>query len=181
MKLRVIAGEFGGRPLEAPKGFATHPMSERMKNALFNKLGDISGFEVLDAFAGSGALSFEAVSRGAGRATAVERDRSAAGVIKRNIETLEVGTRVKLIEANVHSWSETSAGKKFDLIICDPPYNDFKLSTVNLLINHLKPNALMVLSYPGRETVPAVDGVVVVDKSLYGDSALAIYRKGGAK
>lgn len=150
-----------------------------MRGALFNKLGEISGKTVLDAFSGSGAMSFEAISRGAAHATAIERDRKAQGIISENIRLLEVERHIKLIRANASTWSDTNQDSFFDIILCDPPYNDLQLSTVSKLARHIKQNGLMVLSYPGRESTPTVNGVVVVDKSRYGNAALAIYRKGG--
>ncbi len=177
MKLRVIAGSLKNRAFQAPTGFATHPMGERVRAAMFNKLGDISGKTVLDAFAGSGALGFEAVSRGAASVIAIERDRKAQRIIAENIEQLGLEEQVKLIKANCRAWHETSRSHLFDLVFCDPPYNDFKLSTVSLMATHLNYNGLMVLSHPGRESAPTVNGVVVVDSSTYGDAALAIYRR----
>jgi 16S rRNA (guanine966-N2)-methyltransferase len=151
-------------------------MGDRIRGALFNMLGDMSGKKVLDAFAGNGSLGLECLSRGAEQAIFVERDRQAQKVIQDNIETLGVGDKAKLIRASVSSWSETSPNERFDLILVDPPYNDMQLSTVSRLQNHLQPNGLMVLSYPGRESTPTVNGVVVVDKRSYGDAALAFYR-----
>ncbi|HSX28670.1 MAG TPA: 16S rRNA (guanine(966)-N(2))-methyltransferase RsmD [Candidatus Saccharimonadales bacterium] len=177
MRLRIVAGEFGGRQIEAPSGFTTHPMSERVRNALFNSLGDISGKSILDPFAGSGAISIEAVSRGAAHAVAIEKDRKAQTVIANNLADLGLTSRVKLIRANCRAWSETSQDQKFDIIIADPPYNDVNLSTINLLARHLKSTGSMLLSHSGRESAPTVNGVVVVDKRSYGDAALAIYRK----
>jgi 16S rRNA (guanine966-N2)-methyltransferase len=153
-------------------------MSERVRGALFNSLGDIADYQILDAFAGCGALSFEAVSRGARYATAIERDRKAQKIITKNIESLGVEDKVKLIRASASAWSSTNEDRLFDVIFCDPPYDNMQLSTVSGLTKHLKPNGLMVLSYPGRESTPTVNGVVVVDAKLYGDAALAIYRKG---
>jgi len=176
VRLRVVAGSIGGRFFEGPDSPATHPMSERVRGALFNMLGDISGKTILDPFAGSGAVSFEALSRGAAQAILIERDRRAQETIDENIIKLGLGTRARLIRANCRSWSLTAPGEQFDLIIADPPYNDVKVSTLNMLTNHLKPNGLMVVSYPGRESAPTVNGVVVVDKRIYGDAALAIYR-----
>lgn len=180
MRLRIIAGSYGGRLIQAPVGFTTHPMSERMRGALFNKLGDISGETVLDAFAGSGALGFEAVSRGAASAVSIERDRKAQRIIRENIELLRASRKIQLVKANCRSWSGANKDRLFDIIFCDPPYNDIKLSTISLLTRHMKPDSLMVLSHPGRESAPTVNGVVVVDKSTYGDAALAFYRKDGA-
>lgn len=177
MRLRIIAGMLGGRMIQAPDGFMTHPMGERVRGALFNKLGDITGKTVLDAFAGSGALGIEAVSRGAGSALLIEKDKKAQRIIAENIEALGAQKQAQLVSANCRAWSDTSVDEKFDIIFCDPPYNDVKVSTLTLLTRHMKPNSLMVLSYPGRESAPTVNGVVVVDKSDYGDAALAIYRR----
>lgn len=177
MRIRIISGAFGGRYLDSPDTFTTHPMSERMRGALFNILGDISGFQVLDAFAGSGALGLEALSRGAAHAVFVEKDRIAQKVIDKNIAALKIDRQASLVKAPVASWSSTTTHNSFDLIICDPPYTNMQLSTISNLIKHLKPNGLMVLSHPGRESAPTVNGVVVVDKRLYGDAALAIYRR----
>lgn len=176
--MRVIAGELGGRPFRGPDSNATHPMAERVRGALFNALGDIEGLSVLDAFGGSGALSFEAVSRGAVFATVLERDKRAQKIIAENITMLGVEDRIKFIRMSAGAWSAVHPGAQFDLVLCDPPYHDMQLSTVSKLISHVKPNGLMILSYPGRESAPTVNGVVVVDKSRsYGDAALAYYRK----
>jgi 16S rRNA (guanine966-N2)-methyltransferase len=176
MRLRIIAGSLGSRLFDAPVGLATHPMGERVRGSLFNSLGDITGKSILDAFAGSGALSFEALSRGATSAILIERDRRAQQVIEKNINALHLTNRAKLIKATAQAWSERNLDTQFDLIFCDPPYNKMQLSTVSALIRHLKPKGLMVLSYPGRESAPTVDGVVVVDNLLHGDAALAFYR-----
>jgi 16S rRNA (guanine966-N2)-methyltransferase len=177
--MRIVAGSLGGRVFKAPPGDKTHPMSEATRGALFNILGDISGKTMLDPFGGSGALSFEALSRGAQYATIIERDRVAGNIIKENIADLGLDDRCKQISANCRSWSNSSQDETFDLIICDPPYHDLQLSTVSLLIRHLNPKGLMVLSHSGRGgQVPAVNGVVVVDNRSYGDAALSFYQLG---
>ncbi len=176
MSLRIISGKFGGRIIATSDSFKTHPMGDRIRGSLFNILGDIAGLDVLDAFAGSGSLGLEALSRGAKSTTFIERDRIAQKVIAENITTLGVENEAKLIRGSVAQWSETQSNKQFDLIFADPPYNDLQLSTVFRLKNHLKPKGLMILSYPGRERVPTVNGVVVVDNRSYGDAALAFYR-----
>lgn len=173
--MRIIAGKYGSRIIKAPRGYRTHPMGDRPRSALFNSLGNLKGYSVFDAFAGSGALAIEAVSRGAYEAIATERDPRAYQVLKANV--LKLGAHeIQAIKANCHGWSSNNVDKKFDLIFCDPPYNDLQLSTVFALKSHLKPNGLMVLSYPGRDPVPSANGVVVVDNRNYGDAALAYYR-----
>ena len=179
-KLRLIAGQFGGRNISAPKTTRTHPMSERLRGSLFGILGDLTGLVVIDAFAGSGSLGLEALSRGASRVTFIERDRVAQEVISENIASLGVEDRSKLVKTSLAQWDETTAAvnqpEKADLILVDPPYHDLQLSTVGRLQKYLKPKGLMVLSYPGRESAPTVNGVVVVDNRSYGDAALAFYR-----
>jgi 16S rRNA (guanine966-N2)-methyltransferase len=173
--MRIIAGQYGSRIIKAPRGFTTHPMGERIRSALFNSLGDITDYEVWDAFAGSGALAIESVSRGAKSAVATERDPKAYLVAKANVEKLRAH-KVQVVKASAKAWGSTNVDKQFDIIFCDPPYNDLQLSTVFALKSHLKPNGLMLLSYPGREPVPSANGVVVVDNRNYGDAALATYR-----
>ena len=180
MNLRLIAGTFGGRIIEGSGTNRTHPMGERIRGSLFNIIsGEIEGAAVLDAFAGSGSLGFEALSRGAAQATFVERDRIAQKVIINNIESLGVADQTKLVKAPVASWLETT-DDQFDIIFADPPYHDLQLSTVGKLTKLLKPNGLMVLSYTGKGEVPTELGVVVVDNRSYGDAVLAFYRKESA-
>lgn len=176
MNLRIISGSLGGRLIAAPDGKKTHPMSERVRNALFNSLSGVEGMRVLDAFAGTGALGIEAISRGAAHATFVERDRVAQKVLAENIESLGISQNTKIIKAPVASWINTYEGDKFDLIFADPPYHDTQFSTAMNLMGLLKPNGLMVLSRPGRSESPTKSGVVVVDNRGYGDAALTYFR-----
>ena len=177
MNVRIISGRYGGRIIEGSGTQRTHPMSERIRNALFNKISnELPGVSVLDAFAGSGALGLEALSRGAGYVTFVEKDRVAQKIIDKNIALLRVGDTTTHIKANITSWLNTS-NEHYDVIFCDPPFHDPHLSTVRDLFALLKPNGLMVLSYPGRGEMPTETGVVVVDNRSYGNAALAFYRK----
>src|SRR5262245_29771258 len=97
--VRIIAGELGGRVLKAPAGRATRPTSERVREALFSILGDVEDLAVLDLFAGSGALGLEALSRGAARAVFVEEARAALGALKKNVESLGVAERSRVVAA----------------------------------------------------------------------------------
>ena len=177
MNVRLISGLYGGRIIEGSGTNRTHPMGERIRNALFNKISaELDGAEVLDAFAGSGALGLEALSRGAKKATFIERDRVAQKIIDNNITLLGVATQSSLVRAPLASWVKTNH-EQFDIIFADPPYHDPQLSTVRELFALLKPNGLMVLSYPGRGEMLTETGVVVVDNRSYGNAALAYYRK----
>lgn len=178
MNVRIIAGSLGGRTIAAPDGNKTHPMGERVRNALFNSLHDkVRGATVLDAFAGTGALGIEAISRGAKSALFIERDRVAQKVLAENISLLELENHTKLIKAPVASWIDTYNGDFFDLIFADPPYHDTQFSTATKLMGLLKPGALMVLSHPGRDECPTRPGVVVVDNRSYGDATLTLFRR----
>ena len=105
MRVRLIAGEFGGRQLDSPPGRGTHPMGERIRNALFNSIHhELPDAEVLDAFAGTGALGLEALSRGAKSATFIESGRIAQKVIANNIEALGLDdARAKLARTRVNA------------------------------------------------------------------------------
>ena len=178
MNIRIIAGKHGSRTIEGSGTRRTHPMSERIRGAIFNSIGaEIQGARVLDAFAGSGALGLEALSRGASEALFIERDRVAQNVITNNIAALKEEHNAHLTQATVSNWLKTYDGELFDIIFADPPYNDPQLSTALQLIRLLKPNGLMVLSYPGRGEDPTELGDVVVDIRSYGDAALAFYRR----
>ncbi len=185
MNVRIIAGIYGGRVVAGSHSSATHPMGERVKNALFNilagyKAGTLEGARVLDAFAGSGALGLEALSRGAAEVVFIERDRTAQTVIEKNIATLGVVENTRLVRTPVASWLKGQRGAnvtQFDIIFADPPYDDPQFSTVWELIGLLKPNGLMVLSYPGKHEVPTELGIVVVDNRSYGNANLAFYQK----
>lgn len=177
MNIRVIAGTYGGRTLDAPDRRSTHAMSERVRGALFNSLGaEVSGARVLDAFAGSGSLGIEAMSRGASETVFVEKDRIAAKIIQKNIELLRIND-AKVVKTTVSNWLETSSDEGFDIIFADPPYHDTQFSTVGRLLSLLKPGALMVLSHPGKGEVPSKTGVVVVDNRSYGNLNLTFYRR----
>lgn len=152
-------------------------MGDRIRTALFNKIAaELPGAIVLDAFAGSGSLGLEAISRGAAHATLIERDRIAQKVIAKNIEALGLKNQTKLIRSSVSAWLDTMEDQKFDIIFADPPYHDEQFSTVSRLLDLLKPGALMVLSHSGRSESPTKSRIVVVDNRSYGDATLTFYR-----
>ena len=131
---------------------------------------------MLDVFAGTGSLGLEALSRGAKSVTFIERDKAAHKILVDNITTLGAGDLTSVFQIGAKTWIDKNQDKSFDIIFADPPYNDLQLSTAFSLIGLLKPNGLMVLSYPGRGELPSVQGVVVVDNRSYGTAALTFYR-----
>jgi len=177
--MRVIAGKFGGQTFDAPNTHKTHPMSERMRGALFNTLGDIEGLTVLDAFGGSGALSFEAVSRGAKTSIITDVDRTAHETIIRNIKKLGVGTSVKAIRINISKWSQGNSTEQFDLVLANPPFDGLKVELIERLIRHVKPGGLLVVSWPTRQSAPKLPKLelVGVKEKNYGDAQLVFYQK----
>lgn len=178
MNIRIISGKFGGRQIKSPDNSKTHPMGERIRNAIFNSLGTIiQDADVLDAFAGTGAVGLEAISRGAKSATFIERDRLAQKILTQNINTVGANSQSTIIRASVSNWIKTSKDLSYDVIFADPPYYDTQFSTITSLFGLLKPNAYMILSHPGRSELPTKTGVVVVDNRSYGNAVLTFYRR----
>jgi len=176
--MRIIAGTLGGRQFEAPHGHRTHPMSEKARGGLFNALGDIEGLTVLDAFAGTGALGFEALSRGAASVIAIDTERHAAETIERSASSLGVGTAIKVIKANASGWSDNNPDATFDLVLLDPPYDNIKINLLQKLTKHVRTNGgLLVLSWPGHEETPLLDSLEEVKDQNYGDAQLVFYRR----
>lgn len=176
--MRVIAGRLGGRQFASPHGHRTHPMSDKGRGALFNALGDIGGLTVLDAFAGSGALGFEAVSRGVAHVTAIERDRSAQLTITENIKTLGLADRVKLIKSPANSWLSTTS-EEFDLVLLDPPFEDLQLGLLAKLAARTRTGGVAVFSLPPDAEVQLPDEFDRLITKKYGDNQLAFYRRIG--
>jgi 16S rRNA (guanine966-N2)-methyltransferase len=118
--VRIVAGRYKGRRLRMPRGASTRPTADRVREALFSTLGDVTGARVLDLYAGSGALGLEALSRGAQSAVFVERDPRAAAAIRANIDA--VGAVAELRRQDALGFLR-SAEATFDLVFCDPPYD----------------------------------------------------------
>lgn len=125
--MRVVSGDLGGRKLVTPDGSDTRPTSDRVREAMFNSLFSldaIEGARVLDAFAGSGALGIEALSRGALHATFVETGRDALEALRENLETLQLGAQGRVVpgDALAHLERTAAEGSHYDLVLLDPPY-----------------------------------------------------------
>lgn len=152
-------------------------MSDKARGALFNILGDIDGMHVLDPFAGTGALSFEAISRGAARSVAVETDRPAQQVIEQNIKALGLEEEVKLVKASANAWLTTNHDDVFDLVLCDPPHDDLQPNLLVRLAQRVGPDGLLVLSWPGSQDAPEFNKLGKVEQRSYGDMQLVFYRR----
>lgn len=151
-------------------------MSERVRGALFNALGDIAGLTLLDAFAGSGALSFESLSRGAEAAVAIDIDKRAHTAIVDNAKLLGLGAEIKAIRANASGWSDNNLSSQFDIVLAAPPYDNLQLGVVQKLVRHVAPAGLLVLDWPGKLSAPELPGMTILDQKNYGDAQLVFYR-----
>lgn len=174
--MRIISGQFKNQTITSPRSSQTHPMSEQIRGAIFNTLGDIDGLSVLDCFAGSGAVGLEALSRGADSVTFIDNDRLAQRTIADNLINLKVAHRSKLIKTGVGNWLQT-ADNSYDIIVADPPYDDIPLNLLPRLVEHLNPGGTFVLSWPGKQPLPAMPAALILTRH-YGDAQLAYYQIG---
>ena len=175
--MRVIAGRLGGRNFESPHTHRTHPMSDKVRGALFNTLGELGELTVLDAYAGSGACSIEAVSRGAAHVLAIDIDPEAVKTIATNVKTLRLTDTISVKRANISGWSRNHKIDQFDVVLADPPYDDVRPDVLERLTTHVKPSGLFVLSWPGAESIRNFAGLTVAAHKTYGDAQLVFYRR----
>ena len=175
--MRIIGGKYGGRHIDSPKGHRTHPMADRVRGGLFNALGDIDDLSVLDAFAGSGALSFEALSRGANQVLAIDVDKKAHDTMLKNASELGIGKEFKAVRANASSWSHNNPEATFDLLFIAPPYDNLQVKLLDKLSRHAKIGSTYVLDWPGNLDPPSLNGLDLLKQLNYGDAQLAFYRK----
>ncbi|MFZ0043055.1 MAG: 16S rRNA (guanine(966)-N(2))-methyltransferase RsmD [Solirubrobacteraceae bacterium] len=174
--MRVIAGEYGGRELVAPKGRATRPTSDRVREALFSILGDIGGARVLDLYAGSGALGIEALSRGAAQATFVDSARGAIAAIRRNLEALGVEAEVVSQPASAFLERARRNARQYDLLFLDPPYrlaSSLGRDLTVALAAVLAPDARVVAESDRRS--PLALELEELDHRRYGDTLIQIH------
>jgi 16S rRNA (guanine(966)-N(2))-methyltransferase RsmD len=173
--MRIIAGRFKGRRLVAPEGASVRPTSDSLRETLFNVLGQSTdGWRVLDAFAGTGALGLEALSRGAAHVTFVERDRSALDALTKNVRACGAEDACVIIRGDFERWK---AGERFDLVLLDPPYDGTDLDRAAAAGAALvAPGGRLVLEHSRRRTSPeAADSLRRTRVLTAGDSALSFY------
>ena len=165
--MRIVAGEFGGRRLVAPKGDIARPTQDRVREAWFSILGDaVEGARVLDLFAGSGALGLEALSRGAVSVDFVEKARPSLLALEANIETLGVGSVAKIRKGDALKFAEGLDTGTYDLVFADPPY-DLGAGPKLVALFRARPFA-RILSIEHRST----ETLAGDDTRKYGDTAI---------
>jgi 16S rRNA (guanine(966)-N(2))-methyltransferase RsmD len=180
--LRIVAGELRGRTIQIPPGSRVRPTPDRVREALFDILGhDLSGMIVLDAFAGSGALGLEALSRGAASATFIEADRQVLAQVRSNAERLGMEPRCRFLGGRAEALiGAGAAGGPFDLVLADPPYAEALglpiLAALCSVPSTLRPGARVVLERDGRSpAVAGTHGLPLVRTARYGRTCLDFY------
>jgi 16S rRNA (guanine966-N2)-methyltransferase len=178
--VRIVAGSRKGHRIAAPKGTATRPTGDRVREAAFNLVGPLDDAVVLDLFAGSGAMGLEALSRGARRCVFVESDRAACKVIEANLEKVRLhGALVLNRDATQVLREEGAAGRQYDLVLVDPPYGEWgrlEATLAGLLPPVLASDGLLLVETDGRtEPVLPLD---LVTSRRYGSARLTLFNRG---
>ena len=185
--MRIVGGRHKGRKIEAPAGRDVRPTSDRARESLFNilmhssKLGDdapaLDGAIALDAFAGSGALGFEALSRGAAHATFLDSDFAALRIIKANAETLGVAPDTTILKAD--ATKPPRATRAADFVFLDPPYGeDLAAPSLAALAKAgwIAPGAVISVELGPEDAFDAPEGFAIVDERQYGKAHIVLLR-----
>jgi 16S rRNA (guanine966-N2)-methyltransferase len=175
---KITGGSLGSRKLKSPKGMNVRPTPGRVKESLFSILQTrIAGARFLDLFAGTGAIGFEAASRGAEAVVSVEGHRETAEAIKEAAGQLGVSDVVTVVAAPIDRALYRLEGQ-FDIVYADPPYdNEPPMQMFRLLLerNLLAPDALVIFEHSARTILPDIPGYRSVREEVYGDVALAFF------
>lgn len=173
--MRVVGGELRSRRLARPPA-GVRPTSDRVRESLFGRLGDLRGCRVLDLFAGTGALAIEALSRGAETAVLVDRSERVLNVVRENLASLDLGIRAQVICGDAAKTARRlkSAGR-FDLVFLDPPYDSDQIAPALAALvdaDLLAADAIVVVENSKRHSLEPVAGLAVRDERSYGDTRL---------
>lgn len=173
--MRVIAGEFRSRKLKTLEGLDTRPTPDRLREALFNILApEIGNKTFLDAYAGSGAVGIEALSRGAARAIFIERSKSASDVIRENVALLGLGKQAEILNGRVLQYLPH---RKPDVVFLDPPYELQNEYTESMAVLGAAPPALVIVQHSCRFGLAGEYGALQRTRILkQGDNSLSFYR-----
>lgn len=172
--MRVIAGTARGVPLTAPRGTATRPITDRVKETLFAILGDrVPDARGLDLYAGSGAIGIEALSRGAASVDFVERDRSALTILRANLERTKLGASARVHATDVERFLAATAAT-WDLAWLDPPYETRAIVAPLIALRpHLAAGASVVIKHFWRTELPAIEAYELVRQRRFGETMLS--------
>jgi 16S rRNA (guanine966-N2)-methyltransferase len=177
--MRIVAGSRKGQRISAPKGTVTRPTGDRVREAAFALVGPVEGARVLDLYAGSGALGLEALSRGAASCLFVERDRAAARVIQANLEKLHL-TGAVVVSGDVAATvrEERARGRRYDLVLVDPPYEDWRVHEGSL--GEVLPGVLAEDGLAVVETSERIEPVLPLDlvtTRRYGSARITVFSR----
>ena len=177
--MRIVAGSHGGRVLRAPAGAKTRPTSEKVRQALFNILGDLDGIHVLDVFAGSGAMGIEALSRGAASATFIDSAKPALLAIRGNLADLALTDRATVLAGDAVKLVALPPAQPFGLVLVDPPYRTDLATRAVLALPRasLADSARVVIEHDRRNAPPdALGSLLRTDERRYGDTVVSFYQ-----
>ena len=178
-KLRVSGGQARGRRLKAPKNI--RPTQGMVKLAIFNMVGpDIEGAQVLDLFAGSGALGIEALSRGAAGVTFVDQQPRGLAILRQNLDALGFKDRARLVRSDVVRWLAAShdAVRSADFVFLDPPYEDVVLDRALHALDRGVEDAVVLAEHSRRQQLPALQRLHVDRQRRYGDTIVTVLKTG---
>lgn len=176
--MRVIAGTLRGRTLVAPRGNATRPTPDRVREAIFSILGAaVDGAWVLDLFAGSGAMAIEALSRGAAGATLVDSSDAAIAAIRRNLAALALTAEVHRQPAAAFLRRAYSDARSYDLVFLDPPYRHASAlgSELSSALRPVLASGARVVAESDRRALLELEGLTVLDERRYGDTVIRLF------
>ncbi len=182
--MRIVGGALRGRALSGPRSQAIRPTSERLRESVFDilahRFGDpVSGANVVDLFAGAGALGLEAVSRGAARALFVDDGAEARALLRANIEALGLGGVTRIFRRDATKLGAAPAGERFSLAFLDPPYGkDLATQALIALVDGdwLAPDAIVVVEESARAQVDLPPNLLREDERHYGDTQFVFAR-----
>lgn len=180
--MRIIAGKFRGRRLVSFKADHIRPTTDRVKESVFNKLqAEWDGATVLDLFAGTGNIGFEALSRGAASVTAVEMSAKSIDIIRRNIEELKIGREHRIVKDDVLKWLGRYKGDAFGIVMADPPFTEsLAHATLELLAKSeaVGPQTTVVVEASSHERVDeSYENLVCWDRRDYGDKQISFWSR----
>jgi 16S rRNA (guanine966-N2)-methyltransferase len=177
--LRIVAGSLKGRRLAGPAWEGLRPTSDRLRETLFNVLaGTVAGARVIDAYAGTGAVGIEAISRGAAHVTFLERDPRALDLIAENLARCGVTGGYTVLGADVTAIGPSSLAAAFDLVFLDPPYAIAAAAAMTPVAGIVAPGGRLVIEHARRAAPPPAVATLVHTRTVRaGDSALSFYRR----
>ncbi|MFT4532313.1 MAG: 16S rRNA (guanine966-N2)-methyltransferase [Candidatus Saccharimonadales bacterium] len=173
--MRIISGLFKSRIIKDTKSKRTHPMSEKIRGAMFNSIGDISGNTFLDAFAGTGAVGIEALSRGASHVNAVEIMSDSFETLKGNRDLVTDSEHMEVHRANIKTWLKNQ-DRYFDIVMADPPYDAVSMNALDVVAAYVEVGGLLILSLPQAEHA-RFKNFKKIDEKRYGNAKLVFYRR----